>query len=360
MSALSEAISQRMTLGDLRSHYGLTIVPSFAEDVTVTSLVTDLGSVRPGSLYIPYLDGIDNKIDDVRLSLVRNTQVISDDTDSSSDQNNEGSTGDYDTVGALSEVEEVSDLIHQAELRGAYAIWLPDRLADDVVGSSIPILLGDLNPADLGQILSNIAGDPSLSIAVFAVAGNDVSNAVVRLGEFLHTLGNPVGVVSKAKLMSLDHPLDLVPPLNMFDVQRALSICLEDGVAALVIAVDDETLQADALQSVQLDVLAMLPEDENDSIESETEFESETDGNSSVNSSNKLSAISQHFGFALSSQLQVVRSSEATDHLAQQTLRTHDESRINDLSLDIAMTMAVGVKRSHIRHALESVRDSPN
>ena len=49
--------------------------------------------------------------------------------------------------------------------------------------------------------------------------------------------------------------MNLNYPLGILDMQRALSVCAEDGVAAVIIAMDDRTLAEHALESVNVDVL---------------------------------------------------------------------------------------------------------
>ena len=53
MSAVSESMNRRMTLGLLASRYGFDLDPTFATEVTITSIADDIDSVRPGSLFIP-------------------------------------------------------------------------------------------------------------------------------------------------------------------------------------------------------------------------------------------------------------------------------------------------------------------
>ena len=47
MSAVSESMNRRMTLGLLASRYGFDLDPAFATEVTVTSIADDIDSVRP-------------------------------------------------------------------------------------------------------------------------------------------------------------------------------------------------------------------------------------------------------------------------------------------------------------------------
>ncbi|BDR53275.1 hypothetical protein KIM372_11820 [Bombiscardovia nodaiensis] len=353
MSALSESISQRMTLGYLHSHYGLELVPSFAQDVTVTSLADDLNSVRPGSLYLPYLGPGEEHVDlgtPPTQPLQSAAEPINDDTQYSQQtptQEVEQVQASSSSTESVSEPEgdqetSLDHLLVQAELRGAYAVLLPQSVKKaGIPQADIPLLIGDLEANELGQILSNAAGGPSSALAIFALVGQDASEQAEELAEFLHMLGNPVGVLSAHKVSSLERSLDVQAPMSMFDVQRSLAICLEDGAAAVVIAVDSATLQAQALQSVQVDVIA-FPK----AASQRTHFYEGRRG--------RLTAAAREYGFALSSQMQVARPSDTTDEMAQQALAGKDQSRIDALSLNIAMTLAAGVKRSHIRSALET------
>lgn len=75
------------------------------------------------------------------------------------------------------------------------------------------------------------------------------------LADFLHMLGNPVGVISAGNSQSLERFLDLNYPLSILDVQRTMAVCAEDGAAAVILALSEETLNDDALQSVMVIVL---------------------------------------------------------------------------------------------------------
>ncbi len=46
MSAVSEFMNRRMTLGLLASRYGFDLDPTFATEVTITSIADDIDSVR--------------------------------------------------------------------------------------------------------------------------------------------------------------------------------------------------------------------------------------------------------------------------------------------------------------------------
>ena len=52
MSAVSESIAQRVTLGMLVERYGFEVDPPFATNVTITSLSDAVDTVIPGSLFI--------------------------------------------------------------------------------------------------------------------------------------------------------------------------------------------------------------------------------------------------------------------------------------------------------------------
>ena len=82
-----------------------------------------------------------------------------------------------------------------------------------------------------------------------------VEQGVRDLADFLHMLGNPVGVISAGNSQSLERFLDLNYPLSILDVQRTMAVCAEDGAAAVILALSEETLNDDALQSVNVDVL---------------------------------------------------------------------------------------------------------
>lgn len=291
MSALSESISRRMTLGQLKGRYGLTLIPSFAEPVTVTSLSSDLSSVTPGSLYFP----LDCEVD--------------------------------------------QGMLEEAERRGAYAALLPPTARHKINNAQIPVLFGTMMPSQMGQLLSNVAGDPSSSLAVFGLIGSGIDSCVEVLADFLHVLGNPVGVISAHGSYSLDRELNLNYPLSMFDIQRCLSIYLEDGAAAVVISTGEETLQDNALQSVDMDVVALGVEEAHGQELRHT----------------RMISQARKFGFNLGGHTTVARRSEDSDALARQSLPPGAD--IAELSLSIAMTMAAGVKRNNIRSALRVSRE---
>lgn len=100
-------------------------------------------------------------------------------------------------------------------------------------------MYADPTPREIGQIASNMTGNPAGTLAVFAVAGiNDdqIHANVVMLSQFLHMLGNPVGTICAGDSQSLDRFLDLRYPMDILSTQRVLSVCAEDGAAAVILA----------------------------------------------------------------------------------------------------------------------------
>ena len=158
MSAVSESMNRRMTLGLLASRYGFDLDPTFATEVTITSIADDIDSVRPGSLFMP---------------------------------------------SAPVDVQQ----LRQAQTLGAYGAVVPHALRGKTEGIQIPVIYAEPTAPQLGRLASEMAGSPSDSLAVFAVAGNDaqaVDQGVRDLADFLHMLGNPVGVISSGNSQSLE------------------------------------------------------------------------------------------------------------------------------------------------------------
>ena len=211
MSAVSEAVARRMTLGYLADTYGLELDPDFASGVTVTSIADDVDSVAPGSLYVPA-----QSVDVKRLE--------------------------------------------EARARGAYAALVPPSMKHEDGPAQMPLLRARLTSRQLGDIASDIAGTPSNALAIFVVGSDDPKRSeryASCVADFLHMLGNPVGVVKSSGSTSLERELDLTSPLSILDVQQTLSVCAEDGAAAMVFALNDRTLKSDALTSVNVDVIGL-------------------------------------------------------------------------------------------------------
>lgn len=211
MNAVDEFSRTRVTLGFAAEQYGFEVIPSFASGVTITSLACDVRSVKPGCLFVP-----SSRVDKRQLEAARDA--------------------------------------------GAYAAMVPPEFRSEAMSIGIPLLVSSNNPITLGKLACDVNCDPSSFIATFAVAGDsddEIYANVIRLADFLHMLGNPVGIISAAGSSSLQRELDLEYPMGIIDIQHNLSVCVEDGAAAVVIALNSATLSKDALQSVNVDVLGV-------------------------------------------------------------------------------------------------------
>lgn len=211
MNAVDEFSRTRVTLGFAAEQYGFEVIPSFASGVTITSLACDVRSVKPGCLFVP-----SSRVDKRQLEAARDA--------------------------------------------GAYAAMVPTEFRSEAMSVGIPLLVSSNNPITLGKLACDVNCDPSSFIATFAVAGDsddEIYANVIRLADFLHMLGNPVGIISAAGSSSLQRELDLEYPMGIIDIQHNLSVCVEDGAAAVVIALNSATLSKDALQSVNVDVLGV-------------------------------------------------------------------------------------------------------
>ncbi|MBB2955183.1 hypothetical protein FHX77_000586 [Bifidobacterium commune] len=288
MSAVSKSMSRRVTLGYLASHYGFELRPGFADGVTVTSVADTLDSVRPGSLYVP----------------------------------REG---------------EESSWLALAVSRGAYAMLVPPSQADLAHEIGVPVLLGTPDNVTFGALASDIAGAPANSMALFVVSGKDDEETqadAVRLADFLHLIGNPVGLISASGSSSLERELEVSYPLGILDVQHQLGVCAEDGAAAMVISADAHTLRPGALESVEIDVLG--------SIDRLDRFEKQR----------ALEKARRDFGFVFDKQKHLVTCTEESGWLAGQAVDSQNPKSQQRLSLAIAMAMDAGVRRGNIRSAL--------
>ncbi|ATU19611.1 UDP-N-acetylmuramyl peptide synthase [Bifidobacterium choerinum] len=284
MSAINETTSQRLTLGMLQDRYGYELVPDFARDVTVTSLANDVDSVTPGALYMP---GI--RIDKGRIAL--------------------------------------------AVRRGAYAVMLPTSMRNAVDDPQVPVLFADPSPRQIGELAASIAGRPSESIAVFAIAGSDVDRVredVDVLAQFLHMLGNPVGTVCEGDSQSLERFLDLSYPVDAFAMQRVFSVCVEDGAAAIILALNARTIAPGALESVGVDVLGY------------------DDAGGHVDE--MIVHAGEQYGCTLDANTHLAQRDAETDAMAEQA--DFGDGHARALSLAIAMTLAAGVRKTNIRNAL--------
>ncbi|MFU0569665.1 UDP-N-acetylmuramyl peptide synthase [Gardnerella vaginalis] len=330
MNVVDEYSRVRVTLGFAAKNYGFEVVPAFASEVTVTSIAHDVRQVHPGCLFVP-LGHVDRR-----------------------------------------QLEAARDA-------GAYAALVPPEFRNEAVDLGIPLLVSSANPVALGKLACDINFDPSSCIATFAVAGDDddeIHANVLRLADFLHMLGNPVGVISDAGSTSLQRELSLQYPLNIADVQHVLSVCAEDGAAAVVIALNSATLAKNALQSVSIDVLGVeqtqnesnsgAESDSKSNSESEDETESK-DAVSNVKVSAKTSssplypaystgmsfyALRQRYGFSGREHAYCVTRSAESDELAELADQIGGNDVQRHLSLSIAMVLAAGVRRGTIKSAL--------
>lgn len=283
MSAVSESIAQRMTLGMLAERYGFDIEPGFASNVTITSLSDAVDTIAPGSMFI-------------------------------------------------CDAAHLADLPH-AEQSGAYAALLPNACRGRDFQLGIPLVFGDCSNHLLGDLASSLAGSPSNAMAVFAVAGDDddtINAGVAQLAEFLHMLGNPVAVIDSTGSTSMTRSLSLSYPLGILDMQRTLAVCAEDGVAAVIIAMNGSTLQDSALESVNVDVLG-------------TEQIAQDEG---------VSSLKTRYAFTSDRALALTEPTMESDELAAESPGMYDRVRLGHMSLAVAMVLAAGVRRNNVRSAL--------
>ncbi|NEG88958.1 UDP-N-acetylmuramyl peptide synthase [Bifidobacterium aerophilum] len=314
MSSVSEAVSRRTTLGYLADHYGYELVPSFAANVTITSLADDVASVVPGALFVAR-----GPVDDALLERVLE--------------------------------------------QGAYAALVPPESRPQTDGCELPLLIGNVSGDRFGEMANDVSGSPASMLAVFALASSasnpsnlagasaagangsgradDMRRNVTRLSRLLHMLGNPVSVIGSFGSQSLERPLPVECPLGLLDVQRTLGVCQEDGAAAVVIALDDATLEPGALSGINVDVLGV-------------------DGMDSDPRNRDIAArASDRYGFVMDSQTHLTGRTAESDQIAMQFPSSQDAG-IGDVkrsSLAIAMVMAAGVRRNNIRNALRVSRD---
>jgi len=183
-------------------------------------------------------------------------------------------------------------------------------------------------------------------------------------------LGNPVGVVKSSGSTSLERELDLTYPLSILDVQQTLSVCAEDGAAAMVFALNDRTLKSDALTSVNVDVIGLdSARDLRQPTPSGTGEDSRAgEGGEAASPSGQWASgeepagsagdarddlaqarqLGAGFGFEVDEQTHVARADAQSDLLAAQAPFASDRDSIRELSLAIAMVMAAGIRRNNI------------
>ncbi|MCI1935085.1 MAG: hypothetical protein LKJ44_05070 [Bifidobacteriaceae bacterium] len=209
MSGLGDVPFRRVTVEYLKKNLAARVDEPYANLVTLTSIATDLEEVGPGALYVP------------------------------------------------PEEQQNVESLRSAESKGAYAVLLPENDEThtfSVKTLGIPVLFARNIEKSLGTVASYMEGDPSDSLAIFVVFGDEAQQVAAKLATLLHILGNPVGLISQERSYSLNRGMNFKFPLNAAQVQRAQSVILEDGAAALVIAADDDTLASDALVGTRIDV----------------------------------------------------------------------------------------------------------
>lgn len=308
MNVVDEYSRVRVTLGFAAKNYGFEVVPAFASEVTVTSIAHDVRQVHPGCLFVP-LGHVDRR-----------------------------------------QLEAARDA-------GAYAALVPPEFRNEAVDLGIPLLVSSANPVALGKLACDINCDPSSCVATFAVAGDDddeIHANVLRLADFLHMLGNPVGVISDAGSSSLQRELSLEYPLNIADVQHTLSVCAEDGAAAVVIALNSVTLSKNALQSVNIDVLGAEKSQVDDDSKSTDNATTNATNNATTTATTNISfySLRQRYGFSSRDHSYCVTRSTESDELAQLADEIGGQNIKRHLSLAIAMVLAAGVRRGTIKSAL--------
>ena len=209
--------------------------------------------------------------------------------------------------------------LRQVQALGAYGAVVPHALRGKTDGVQIPLIYAEPTAQQLGKLASEMAGSPSDSLA-----------------DFLHMLGNPVGVISAGNSQSLERFLDLNYPLSILDVQRTMAVCAEDGAAAVILALSEETLNDDALQSVNVDVLGC-----DDKGLSEAEI---------------VKSVAR-FGCTVGKQTHIAGRTQESDALAAQATEAYGQTDSSALSLSIAMVLAAGVRKANIKSALRVSRD---
>lgn len=291
MSYANESRITSVTIQQLRESYGIEVHHNDCGPVTITSLATSLEEVTQGSLYIP------------------SEQAIASDPS-----------------------------CIQATQRGAYAVLVRRDMPIDVAQVSIPVLYGTLSEQELGAIAALLHHHPAQNIAIFAIIGQHTARYAQQLAYILHILGNPVGVICESAVKSLDSDVHMAMPMNAIDVQRMLGVIVEDGAAAAVIGVDQQTLQRGALATVGLDICALIQDDHKL-------------GSTGINET------AAYYGAVISEQIAIATPNADSDELAR-VLKPHGETQeLAVLSTCIAMVMAAGVRKNNIRSALKVAKE---
>lgn len=172
-------------------------------------------------------------------------------------------------------------------------------------------------------------------MAVFALTGPNqelLADEAKEVARFLHMLGNPVGIINAEDSQSLERFIELNYPIDVLSMQRAMAVCAEDGAAAVIVTMDDATLDVDAMASVAVDVLACdgVPEP--------------------TRARDYMDQMAQRYGCAITKDTRLVMRTEESDTMALQA--GVGPAQVRALSFAIAMGLAVGVRKSSIRSAL--------
>ncbi|MDD6373743.1 MAG: UDP-N-acetylmuramyl peptide synthase [Bifidobacteriaceae bacterium] len=295
MGSVCESTTERTTIGDLRDRFGVDIGSGEAAPVTVTSIADDLQSVTPGALFI-----------------------------------------------AGAGVHVSPDLVSAAADRGAYAVLLPTSRKPEFnsLDPDIPVLFGDLTPAQLSTLAAQMTGYPANQLAIFTVCGGDSANCSEALADLLHVLGNPVGLLSSVGSYSLERDLTYSYPLSGLEVEAMLFAAMEDGATSVVIDASDTTLSDGALAGVSVDVCGLLD-----------------DVGVSDSPDEAMKRSLARYGAQISENTHTTTRTHDSDEVAAENVKDGDGVTVDQLSIGIAMVMQAGIRKSGIRNALRVIRD---
>ncbi len=347
MSALSEASDEHITLGDLRERYGLKGFQSHVDPVTITSVANTVEEVTPGALFLLDYDSATVNYGDA-FSLINQASLhgayaaVISMHDSTQLRNDQASGGQASAV--QSSVDQTSD----------------DRI---LMQCDIPVFTADLSKEDIGHISADLAGQPSDSLAIFAVCGVHAQKSVEVLGQLLHMLGNPVGIISFAGSRSVDQPIEISYPLNAIDVQKLLAGMLEDGATSVVLSIDDETFDESSLTSISIDVLGLVSEKLSKGNNYEIDERADT-LTSYLGNRAKIQRILKKYGTAVDNNTHYTEVTEESRQIVESDLENLEsmgesihgsaatEYDVDTVAICVAMVMQAGVKKNSIKSAL--------
>ncbi|TCD53970.1 hypothetical protein EJ419_05945 [Alloscardovia theropitheci] len=351
MSSVSETISEHTTIGDIRRRYGIKTVGTQHDAVTLTSVADALEDITPGALYI-------------------------------------SSTSEYD-----------SRIVHAAARRGAYAVvfMLEDKAQSQIapIDMEIPVLFADMHNDERARIAADLAGEPSRSLAVFAVQGDSLSwdteeidhadgvsdndsdsdtnisaditvpdteatprvrsSVITELYDLLHYLGNPLGIIDRRGGISLERELSLPTPLSPLDIQRMLYVMVEDGATSVIIDVDDEVLQSLALTKVNVDVYTNTVNETYNvpQIGPQHTFLTRKSKHDEVEDLRRLARQNiQPYGAEIRDNTMCVEATDDSRELVREVLGEINERQYENIATAVAMVLAAGVKRNSVKSAL--------